>query len=68
MNSIDFNKCREFLEYQIGNNPDNHELVKAYTKLIESKTEFDMALIYDEASLDWDEFDDEVSDTEDEEK
>lgn len=46
MNSVDFNKCREFLEYQIGNNAENPELIKAYIKLIENKTEYDISLIY----------------------
>lgn len=43
MNSWDFNNCRTFLEYMIREKPDNAELVKAYIKLIEKKTEFDVA-------------------------
>ena len=44
MNGWDFNSCRAFLEYMINERPDNQELVKAYIKLIEKKTEFDIAV------------------------
>lgn len=43
MNNYDFNVCREFLQSAIVANPDNAEFVKAYVKLIEKKTEFDIA-------------------------
>ncbi|MEC8328717.1 MAG: hypothetical protein VX100_21910 [Pseudomonadota bacterium] len=43
MNSWDFNNCRTFLEFMIQEKPENQELVKAYVKLIEKKTEFDIA-------------------------
>lgn len=43
MNSFDFNNCRAFLEYMIQHQPQSNELVHAYVKLIEKKTEFDIA-------------------------
>ncbi len=43
LNSWDFNNCRTFLECMIREKPDNAELVKAYIKLIEKKTKFDIA-------------------------
>jgi len=45
MISFDFNNCRVFLEEMIKNNPENSELIKAYTKLIEEKTRFDIEWI-----------------------
>lgn len=42
MNSWDFGQCRIFLEAMIAKHPDNKELVLAYIKLIEKKTEFDI--------------------------
>ena len=44
MNNWDFNNCRGFLEHMINERPDNNELIKAYVKLIEKKTEFDIAV------------------------
>lgn len=44
MNSWDFNNCRAFLEFMIQENPENAELVKAHVKLIEKKTDFDIAV------------------------
>lgn len=44
MNGWDFNNCRAFLERMIHENPDNAELVKAYVKLVEKKTEYDVAV------------------------
>lgn len=41
MNSEDFNKCREFLESQIKEAPENKELLTAYQRLFELKSEFD---------------------------
>jgi hypothetical protein len=43
MNNVDFQNCRLFLEAQIEKNPENHELIKAYVRLIEKKTEFDIS-------------------------
>ena len=42
MNNRSFNDCRIFLEKMIENSPENHELIKAYVKLIEEKTKFDI--------------------------
>lgn len=44
MNGFDFSNCKAFLEFMINQNPENTELIKAYTKLIEKKTEFDIAV------------------------
>jgi hypothetical protein len=44
MNGFDFNNCKAFLEFMIQQHPENAELVKAYMKLIEKKTEFDIAV------------------------
>ena len=41
MNSEDFNKCRDFLESQIKEAPENKELLTAYKRLFELKSEFD---------------------------
>jgi hypothetical protein len=43
MNSLDFNNCRAFLEHMIQQQPQINELIQAYVKLIEKKTEFDIA-------------------------
>ena len=51
MNNIDFLYCREFLENMIGGNPDNKELISAYIKLIEKKTEFDISFFQGDAEL-----------------
>ncbi len=55
MNSIDFDKCRVFLENMIEKNPENKELIQAYVKLIETKTEFDILYIKGDTELrkDW---------------
>ena len=37
MNGEDFNKCREFLENQIKEAPENKELLTAYQRLFELK-------------------------------
>jgi hypothetical protein len=44
MNNWDFNNCRTFLEHMLCEWPENHELIKAYIKLIGKKTEFDIAV------------------------
>jgi len=44
MNNWDFNNCRAFLEHMINERSENQELIKAYIKLIEKKTEFDIAV------------------------
>jgi molecular chaperone DnaK (HSP70) len=44
MNGWDFNNCRAFLEYMIQENTENSELIKAYVRLIEKKSEFDIAV------------------------
>lgn len=41
MKTEDFNKCREFLEKSISESQDNNELIKAYVRLIELKSEYD---------------------------
>ncbi|MBU3058783.1 hypothetical protein [Pseudomonas indica] len=41
MKSEDFNKCRVFLEKQISEQPENGELLKAYLRLIELKSDYD---------------------------
>ncbi|MFH4861276.1 hypothetical protein WMQ30_22240 [Vibrio diabolicus] len=41
MNSEDFNKCREFLEKMIMENPENQEFLSAYTNLVNLKSEHD---------------------------
>ena len=41
MNSEDFNKCREFLESQISEKPENKELLAVYQRLIEVKGDHD---------------------------
>jgi len=43
MNDYNFQQCRFFLEQQINDKPENHELIKAYMTLIEQKTKFDIA-------------------------
>jgi hypothetical protein len=43
MKTEEFNKCRQFLEEQLSNNLDNKELIAAYVKLIESKSQYDTA-------------------------
>jgi len=43
MNSWDFNNCRAFLEFMIQQQPQSTDLIRAYEKLIEKKTEFDIA-------------------------
>lgn len=43
MNSYDFSFCRAFLERMIEERPDNNELVKSYTRLIEKKADFDIS-------------------------
>ena len=43
MNSWDFNNCRAFLEFMIEQQPQSTDLIRAYEKLIEKKTEFDIA-------------------------
>lgn len=55
MNNCDFDKSRNFLEYMIEKNPENKELIQAYVKLIEKKTEFDIAYFKGDAELrkDW---------------
>ncbi len=45
MNSLDFNNCRVFLEFMIQQQPQSTDLIRAYEKLIEKKTEFDIAAI-----------------------
>ena len=44
MNPYDFNGCRNFLEHMIQENPENNEFIKAYMKLIEKKTEYDISI------------------------
>ena len=41
MKSEDFDKCRQFLEKSISETPDNGELLKAYVRLLELKSEYD---------------------------
>lgn len=41
MKSEDFDKCRQFLEKIISESPENGELLKAYVRLIELKSEYD---------------------------
>ncbi|MBS7690168.1 hypothetical protein I0E98_05535 [Pseudomonas lalucatii] len=41
MKSEDFNKCREFLEKEISEHPENGELLKVYLRLIELKSDYD---------------------------
>ncbi|MFI3219110.1 MAG: hypothetical protein QX189_08315 [Methylococcales bacterium] len=55
MNNYDFDKCREFLEDMISKHPENVELIKAYCKLIEKKTDFDISSFQgnDELRKDW---------------
>lgn len=56
MNNYDFYNCRLFLEGMIQNHPDNNELIQAYVKLIEKKTEFDIAYFSQDAEIqrNWD--------------
>lgn len=51
MNNYDFSQCRFFLEDMLAKYPDNKELVSAYIKLIEKKTEFDIELWKNDAEL-----------------
>jgi len=44
MNGYDFNNCKAFLEYMLQQNPESSDFIKAYEKLIEKKTEFDIAV------------------------
>ncbi len=41
MKSEEFEKCREFLEKSISENPDNNGFLEAYVKLIELKSTYD---------------------------
>lgn len=41
MKTEEFNKCREFLEQAILENPENGEFLKSYQKLIELKSIYD---------------------------
>ncbi len=41
MKSEDFDKCRQFLEKTIAENPENGETLKVYLRLIELKSEYD---------------------------
>lgn len=43
MKSEDFDKCRLFLEEQLSKNIDNKELLAVYQKLIELKSQYDLA-------------------------
>lgn len=43
MKSEDFDKCRLFLEEQLSKNMDNKELLAVYQKLIELKSQYDLA-------------------------
>jgi len=43
MKTEEFNKCRQFLEDQLSNNLDNKELLAAYVRLIELKSQYDTA-------------------------
>ncbi|HDR9128804.1 TPA: hypothetical protein QDB31_005909 [Burkholderia vietnamiensis] len=43
MKSEDFSKCREFLEDQLSKNIDNKDLLSVYQKLIELKSQYDLA-------------------------
>jgi hypothetical protein len=56
MNDYTFYNCRVFLEAMIQNHPDNNELIQAYVKLIEKKTEFDIAYFSQDAEIrkNWD--------------
>ncbi len=51
MNSWDFNNCRIFLEDMIRNNIDNKELISAYSKLIEKKSDFDVSFFKADADM-----------------
>lgn len=51
MNDLAFYQCRFFLEEQIRANPGNSDLVRAYTTLIERKTDFDIALCSQSAEV-----------------
>jgi hypothetical protein len=44
MNTWDFNNCKSFLEYMIQEKENNSDLIKAYEKLIEEKTKYDIAI------------------------
>lgn len=44
MNGWDFNHSRAFLETMIAEHPENGEMIKAYIRLIEKKTEYDVAV------------------------
>lgn len=43
MNSEDFNKCRQFLEEQLSKNLESKDLLATYQKLIELKSQYDLA-------------------------
>lgn len=43
MNSEDFNKCRQFLEEQLSKNIESKDILAAYQKLIELKSQYDLA-------------------------
>lgn len=43
MNSEDFNKCRQFLEEQLSKNIESKDLLATYQKLIELKSQYDLA-------------------------
>jgi len=44
MNTWDFNNCKSFLEYMIQEKENNSDLIKAYEKLIEETTKYDIAI------------------------
>ncbi|WP_281167054.1 hypothetical protein [Oceanospirillum beijerinckii] len=41
MKSEEFDKCRQFLETAISENPENNGFLEAYVKLIELKSTYD---------------------------
>lgn len=43
MNSVDFDKCRQFLEDQLSKNIENTQLIGVYQKLLELKSQYDTA-------------------------
>lgn len=51
MNDYAFYQCKSFLEHHISAQPENAELIKAYTSLIEQKTKFDIALCSQNAEI-----------------
>ncbi|PKG38969.1 hypothetical protein [Psychromonas sp. Urea-02u-13] len=52
MHDENFIDCREFLERMIESHPDNNEFIKAYIKLFEKKTEYDIAIDTNNLELD----------------